>query len=119
MTKFRRHIAIFILALFTCQSVMAGIGEHLAFSSDSEAKDAQHLSLVGHFFFFLAQHGQPDSQDVVDTNCCHAHGHCHILVFVDAVNPASMPHGRSFTSLYSYSYHFLLHDPLLRPPTSA
>ena len=36
MLKFRRAIAIFILALLTCQSVMAGLGEHFAAFSDGE-----------------------------------------------------------------------------------
>ena len=118
MTKFRRHIAIFVLALFTCQAVLAGAGEHMAFSADSAANGTPH-SLVGHFADSKAQHRQADSQDVVDTNCCHAHGHCHILAFVDVVSASSVPRARSFTSLYSYSYRALFYDPLLRPPTSA
>lgn len=98
---------------------MAGIGEHLAFSSDGEAKDTQHLSLVAHFADSKAQHGQPSSPDLLDTNCCHTHGHCQFLAFVGVVNSASEPPGHSFTSLYSHLYHSLFYDPLLRPPASA
>lgn len=118
MIKFRRYIAIFILALFTCQSVMAGVGEHLAFSGD-QAMEAQHLSFVGHFGDGEAKHGERGLPDFVDTDCCHAHGHCHILAFVGVVTPGSEYHGAGFTALYSDSYHFLYFDPLLRPPASA
>lgn len=118
MTEFRRQIAIFVLALFACQTVMAGIGEHFALFADREANDSQH-SLVGHFADNKVQHGQSGTPDLVDTDCCHAHGHCHILAFAGGVSSASEPHGHSFPSLYSYSYHALFYDPLLRPPTSA
>ena len=118
MTRFRRNIAIFVLALFTCQSVMAGIGEHVAFSSDDSTGD-QHLSAAHHFVDSETQHGQQGTPDLADTDCCHAHGHCHILAFVGVVNSASEPYGHNFTSLYSHSYRFLYFDPLLRPPTSA
>mgnify|MGYP001822529634 FL=1 len=118
MLKFRRHIAIFVLALFTCQSVMAGLGEHLAFSGD-QAMESQHQSFVGHFTNGEAKHAERGLPGLVDTDCCHAHGHCHTLAFVGVVALGPEYHGANFTALYSDSYHFLYYDPLLRPPDSA
>lgn len=118
MLKFRRAIAICILALLTCQTVMAGFGERFASVSDGEIESALLPSTTDHLANSHADHGKPGTVDLVDTNCCHAHGHCHVLGLVGQVSPVSMLYGRNFVSSYSYSYSFQYFDPLLRPPTS-
>ncbi len=119
MLRFRRAIAIFILALLTCQSVTAGLGEHFAVLSDSEVESTLPLDAVDHFFASQSDHGQPGSGDLVDTNCCHAHGHCHVLALGCQISSVPSPYGRSFVSSHSFSYNFQYLDPLLRPPASA
>lgn len=121
MTKFRRHIAFLLLTLFFCQSVLASIAEHLVFSSDANSEAVQYLNTTDAIAEKSDEHGHPVTQGSVDADCCHAHGHCHLLAFVivSVVNSVAVPYGRRFASLYSYSYHFLLYDPLLRPPANA
>ena len=119
MLKFRRAIAIFILALLTCQSVMAGLGEHFAVLSDSEVESALPLDAADRFSVSLSDHGHPGSGDLVDTNCCHAHGHCHVLALGCQISSVPSPYGWSFVSSHSFSYNSQFLDPLLRPPTSA
>lgn len=119
MLKFRRAIAICILALLTSQSVMAGLGEHFAVLSGDEALHSQSSDTAGHFFDSHLDHGQPDSEDIFDTNCCHAHGHCHVLGLGTAVHAATTLYGRHFVTSPSPSYHSQHHDPLLRPPARA
>jgi hypothetical protein len=119
MFKFRRAIAIGILALLTSQSVMAGLGEHYSVFSGDEAGhtqslDSAHLSVDSH-----AGHGQPGSEDIFDTNCCHAHGHCHVLGIGSLVNTVSALYGRHLVAAPSPSYHSRYQDPLLRPPATA
>lgn len=119
MLKFRRTIAIFILALLTCQSVMAGLGEHFVVFSDSEIKSTLLTDTADHLADSQSDHGKPGSVDLVDTNCCHAHGHCHVLALGGQISPPSSFYGRNFVPSHSVSYHFQLLDPLLRPPANA
>lgn len=107
-----------LLVLFTCQSVMAGIGEHMAFSSDGEAMNAPHLGAGDHFTNGTLDPGQPNTPDFLDTNCCHAHGHCHALAFVGQVVNASYWSGPSVAWSHTRSYQSLYLDTLLRPPSS-
>ena len=115
MLKFRRAIAIFILALLTCQSVMAGLGEHFAVFSDGEIESALLSNTTGHLADSQSDHGKPGTVDLVDTNCCHAHG----LALGCQISSVPSPYGRSFVSSHSFSYNFQYLDPLLRPPASA
>ena len=119
MLKFRRAIAIFILALLTCQSVMAGLGEHFAVFSDGEIESALLSNTTGQLADSQSDHGKPGTVDLVDTNCCHAHGHCHVLALGCQISSVPSPYGRSFVSSHSFSYNSQFLDPLLRPPTSA
>ena len=118
MLKFRRTIAMFILTLLTCQSVMAGVGEHFATFSDSDVESSLILHADDHFSSNQSDHGQSGSGDLVDTNCCHAHGHCHVLALGCQISSVYSPYGRSFVSSHSFSYNFQYLDPLLRPPAS-
>ena len=119
MLKFRRAIAIFVLALLTCQSVMAGFGEHFESFSDGEVESALLENNADHVTDSHSDHGKPGTVDLVDTNCCHAHGHCHVLALGCQVNSVPSPYGRSFVSSHSFSYNSQFLDPLLRPPASA
>jgi len=119
MIKFRRTIAVFLLALFTCQSIMAGVDEHADHSSDVEHAQTAHLhngdpgATSGH------DHGQPPTPNVIDGDCCHAHGHCHLLAFSGQLNHVSTPpmHGLAAARGDTYNLHFP--NTLLRPPTHA
>lgn len=119
MLKFRRTIAVLLLALFTCQSIMAGVDEHADHPSDS--KQTSHLLLdhVDHAGAANHDHGQALSPDVIDGDCCHAHGHCHLLAFSGQLANVSTPpmHGLDATHGDTYNLHFL--NTLLRPPTHA
>jgi hypothetical protein len=119
MLKFRRTIAIFVLTLFTCQAVMAGIDEHSVFQSDGSAADTSHHAAMDHTADSTTDHGQSGTPEMVDGDCCHAQGHCHLLAFAGQVANISMPHGLSLTTSHTCSYHSLSFDTLLRPPASA
>ena len=116
--KFRRAIAICILALLTSQSVMAGFGEHYAVFSGDETGHTQSLDSANLSVDSRSDHGQPGSEDIFDTNCCHAHGHCHVLGLSSLVNTVSALYGRHFVTFLPPSYHSLHQDPLLRPPAN-
>ena len=118
MIKFRRAIAIFMLSLFVCQSVMAGIGEHTTLSSGDEAVAGFHLDQEYHLADSNFDPHQSGDRDLVDTNCCHAHGHCHTMAFVTQLANTSTPSGLSIASPYSRSYQYLYLHTLLRPPSS-
>jgi hypothetical protein len=119
MIKIRRTIAMFILALFACQSVMAGLGEHWTLQSDGEAMDAQHLASGSHLADSTADHDQTGTPESVDGDCCHAQGHCHLLAFTGQVANIPTPRGLSPVATHTCSYHSLSFDTLLRPPASA
>ena len=119
MLKFRRTIAICILALLTSQSVMAGFGEHYAVSAGDETGHTQSSDGANHSVNSHSDHGQHDSEDIFDTNCCHSHGHCHVLGIGSLVNSVSALFGRHFVAPPSPSYHSQYQDPLLRPPATA
>jgi len=116
MIKFRRTIAIFMLSLFVCQSVMAGIGEHTTLSSGDEAVGGFHLDQETHFADSNFDPHQSGDPDLVDTNCCHAHGHCHTMGFVSQIVNTSIPSGLSIVVSYARSYQSLYLNTLLRPP---
>lgn len=118
MFKFRRAIAICILALLTSQSVMAGFGEHYAVLSGDEAGHTQSTDSANHSVDSHSDHGQPGSEDIFDTNCCHAHGHCHVMGLGSFIYYASTPYERGLDASYSSLYLSREIDPLLRPPTS-
>ena len=119
MLKFRRAIAIFILALITCQSVMAGLGEHFATFSDGDDNSVLPPDTADHPVESHSTHGKPGSVDLVDTNFCHAHGHCHLLALGIQIHPVLTRYGRNFVASHSISYHSQYLDPLLRPPARA
>lgn len=119
MLKFRRAIAIFILALLACQSVMAGLGEHFATFSDGDDNSVLLPDTADHPVDSHSTHGKPGSVDLVDTNCCHGHGHCHLLALAIQIHPVSALYGRNFVASHSVSYHSQYLDPLLRPPARA
>lgn len=119
MIKFRRTIAIFVLMLFTCQSVLAGIGKHQEFWSDSEGMDAVGLGTVDQNASSKSDPNQPGTSDSIDGECCHAYGHCHLLAFAGPVANVVIPSGLSAASPHAFSYHSQYLDTLLRPPTRA
>lgn len=119
MLKFRRTLAICILALLTSQSVMAGFGEHYAVFAGDETGHTQSSDSADQAVKSLSDHGQPGSEDIFDTNCCHSHGHCHVLGIGSLVNTVSAFFGRHFVASPSPSYHSQYQDPLLRPPATA
>ena len=119
MIKFRRTIAIFILALFTCQSIMAGVDEHVDHSSDADVVGGLHLDHAAHDSAASLDPGQPFTPDVIDGDCCHAHGHCHLLAFIWQVASVSLPPLHGLAMARGDAYTSPSHNTLLRPPTHA
>ena len=98
---------------------MAGIDEHSASTSDGKDVHALHLNLVSHTVDNTADHGQPGSMELLDGDCCHAQGHCHLLAFTGQFTNVSIPRALSIAAAQAHAYHFLAFDTLLRPPASA
>jgi hypothetical protein len=119
MLKFRRTITIIVIALVTCQSVMAGVGKHIAYSSNGESIDALQLATGHQLADSNADLAQPGTADLIDGDCCHAYGHCHLLAFTGQVANVSMPHRLSFNFSHTRSYNSVHLNTLLRPPTTA
>lgn len=117
MIKFRRTIAIIMLLLFACQSVIAGLGEHTTLSSGDEAVGGFHLDQEDHFADSNFDPHQSDGSDLLDTDCCHAHGHCHVLSVASQVTKISIPSGLNLVSSHTCLYKFLHLNTLLRPPS--
>jgi len=117
MIRFRRAIAACILALFACQSIMAGFDGHEDHSSD--VAGGLHPDHAAHDTFASPDSDQPVIPDLIDSDCCHAHGHCHLLAFTGQVASVSIPpsHGSAFARRDAYAS--LSPDTLLRPPTHA
>ena len=118
MIKFRRTITIFVIALVTCQSVMAGVGKHIAYSSNDQSIDVLHLATGDQLADNNSDPGQPGTADLIDGDCCHAYGHCHLLAFTGQVANVSMRHGLSFEFSHIHSYNSVHLNTLLRPPTT-
>jgi hypothetical protein len=119
MIKVRRAIAIFILALFTCQSIMAGVDEHVEHSSDVKVVNGLHLDDADHDSASSPDPGQPDSPDLINGDCCHAHGHCHLLAFTGQIASVSIPPSHGLAASRGDAYRSLFLNTLLRPPTYA
>jgi hypothetical protein len=119
MIKFRRAIAIFILALFTCQSIMAGVDEHVEHSSNTEVVHGLHLNNADHDPGASTDHGQPFTPDLIDGDCCHAHGHCHLLAFTGQLACVSILLSQCHAASIGDAYNSLSPNTLLRPPTRA
>ena len=119
MIKFRRAIAIFILALFTCQSIMAGVDEHVEHSSDVKVVNGLHLDDADHDSASSPDPGQPDSPDLINGDCCHAHGHCHLLAFTGQFASISISPSYGLVGSRGDTYSSLFLNTLLRPPTYA
>ena len=117
MIKFRRKIALFMLTLVVCQSVMAAIGEDLTLSFGDEAIAGFHIDQLNHFDDGKFDPHHSGEEDLLDTNCCHAHGHCHAMAFVSKFANSSHPSGLGITDSYEQSYQFLYLETLLRPPS--
>ena len=119
MIKFRRSIAIFILVLFTCQSIMAGVDEHGDDSSDADVASGLHLDHATHDSAASPDANQAFTPDVIDGDCCHAHGHCHLLAFSGQFASISIPQTLGLAASRGDAYNSLSPNTLLRPPTHA
>lgn len=119
MIKFRRAIAIFILALFTCQSIVAGVDEHGDHSSDAEVVNGLHADTTDHVPAGSPSSDQSFTPDVIDGDCCHAHGHCHLLAFSGQISSVSIPPSHGLAAVPSEAYNSHFPGTLLRPPTHA
>ncbi len=119
MIKVRRAIAICILALFTCQSILAGVDEHVDHSSDDKVVNDLHLDGVGHDSDSSPTPSHPAAPDLMDSDCCHAHGHCHLLAFMGHFASVSISPSRDLAGSRGDSYSSLFLNTLLRPPTNA
>ncbi len=119
MIKFRRAIAIFILALFTCQSIMAGVDAHVDHSSDVNVVNGLHLDDAHHDSASSPNPGQPGTPNLIDGDCCHAHGHCHLLAFTGQFASVSIPPSHGLAASHGDAYSSLFLNTLLRPPTYA
>jgi hypothetical protein len=118
MTKLRRTITTFVIALVVCQSVMAGVGKHMVYSFDDESINVIHLTTGDHLADSNSDSGQPGTAGLTDGDCCHAYGHCHLLAFTGQAANISMPHGLILVSSHSRSYNSVHLNTLLRPPTT-
>jgi hypothetical protein len=119
MIKFRRAIAIFILALFTCQTIMAGIDEHADHSSAADVASGLHLDHAAHGFAASHDPDQPFTPQLIDGDCCHAHGHCHLLAFSGQISNDSISLSHDLAASHGDAYISLSPNTLLRPPTHA
>jgi len=125
VTRFRRAIAIAILALFTCQSILAGVDEHMDHASASAAPSGAHEHDATHDAAHTAtlgsanDAGAPHSTDLIDGDCCHAHGHCHLLAFTGQLASSALPSSRHADAVHDDAYNALFPTTLLRPPTHA
>lgn len=119
MIKFRRVIAIFVLTLFTCQSIMACVGEHLDYSTDTSLVNDLHLDAADHGASSSPDHDPANIPDLVDSSCCHAHGHCHFLAFSTPVASVSIPPSHGIAAVRGSTYSSPSLNTLLRPPAHA
>jgi hypothetical protein len=119
MTKVRRAIAICTLVLFTCQSILAGVDEHVDHSSDVKVVNGLHLDGVDHDSASSPLPGQPAPPDLIDSDCCHAHGHCHLLAFTGQFASISISPSHGLTGSRGDTYTSLFLNTLLRPPAHA
>lgn len=119
MIKVRRVIAICILALFTCQSILAGVDEHMDHSSDVKVVNGLHLDEADHASASSPHPGQPATPDLIEGDCCHAHGHCHLLAFTGQIASVSIPPSHGLAVSCGDAYCSLFLNTLLRPPTYA
>ena len=106
-----------MLTLFVCQSVMAAIGEDVTLSFGDEAIAGFHFDPLNHFDDDNFDPHHSGEQGLVDTDCCHAHGHCHAMASVNKLANASLPSGLGIADSYAQSYKFLYLETLLRPPS--
>lgn len=116
MHRFRRAIAAVILALFCCQSVLAGIGEHMASSAHHAAGDARHDGMPAAGDDQYTPHPHAPAADLTDGDCCHAHGHCHLLAFTGPSASFALSLRHAVTVAPAPRYLSLPVNPLLRPP---
>ena len=115
----RRTIAIFILALFSCQLLMASVADPCALYSDLAHPELQSSIVENN-----------SNTDDLDSNslplivqecehCCQSSGHCHIL----SISPSapSLSAGSTTALLFAFdqSYQSRSSKPLHRPPISA
>jgi len=119
MIKVRRAIAICILALFTCQSILAGVDEHSDHSSDGKVVNGLHLDDVDHDSASSPLPGQLATLDLIESDCCHAHGHCHLLAFTGQIANVSISPSHGLAGSRGDTYSSLFLSTLLRPPTYA
>ncbi|GAB5450280.1 MAG: hypothetical protein Hals2KO_06080 [Halioglobus sp.] len=108
-----------MLTLFVCQSVMAGVGEHIAVSFGDEVVGGFHLDTDNHAADGNSDPHQSGDPDLMDTNCCHAHGHCHAMAFVCQTANNAIPSKLGIDVSYTLSYHYHPINTLLRPPSIA
>jgi hypothetical protein len=119
MTKFHRTIAILILALFTCQFLVAGFGEHGDHASDANVVNGLHFDYPDLYSSAGSNSDQPITPQFIDGDCCHAHGHCHLLAFSGQVASVSIPPLYGLAMARGDTYVSLSPNTLLRPPTHA
>jgi hypothetical protein len=119
MIKVRRAIAICILVLFTCQSILAGVDEHVDHSSEANVVNGLHLDGVDQGSTGSPLPDQPATPDLMDSDCCHAHGHCHLLAFTGQFASVSISPSHDLAGSPGDTYSSLFLNTLLRPPTHA
>ena len=117
MHKFRRAIAIFMLTLFSCQSIWAAVGEH-AISAHGDGASTQHSHDSAAPGALDSSHGDSGALSALDGDCCHAHGHCHLLAFTGQAVQVSIPYWHGIASSATPVYFSLSINPLLRPPAT-
>ena len=98
---------------------MASVGEHWTLLSDGDAVDALHPASVSHLADSTTDHDQPGTLELVDGDCCHTQGPCHLLASAGPITNISMSLGLSLASSNICVYYSLSFDTPLRPPTSA
>lgn len=108
-----------MLVLFTCQSVLAGIDEHVQWSSVDGIETSHHAAVTDTPAQPDSDHGHTGAPSLVDSDCCHAHGHCHLLAFMGDPPDVSIPYVPGNAAPPICSYHSLYTDTLLRPPARA
>jgi len=117
----RKIIAVFLLALLSCQLVLASVADpctlysELAHSQEqnSEIKNDLNANNLDSNSLLLVLADQECE------HCCTSFGHCHMLSMSTSAQSLPVVHAFTLTSSYNRNYTSLSFNLLHRPPIRA